>query len=55
MSCLNISRIITLNVLIRAKANVILFPSRKGSRMGTPDRVRERLGGLLNYYHRKAA
>jgi hypothetical protein len=36
--------------------NVILFPSAKAEPdLDSPIACRERLGGLLNYYHRKAA
>jgi hypothetical protein len=40
----------------QGKENVILFPSleESGPREG-PIRCRERLGGLLRYYHREAA
>ena len=39
------------------KGNVLLFPSNRESvpRSGEPVRCRERLGGLLKYYHREAA
>jgi transposase InsO family protein len=38
----------------QGKGNVILFPSVQGE-PNSPIECRERLGGLLNYYHRKAA
>jgi putative transposase len=40
----------------QGKGNIILFPSAHvESDSGSPVERRERLGGLLNYYHRKAA
>jgi putative transposase len=40
----------------QGKGNVILFPEAKGEPdADSPIACRERLGGLLNYYHRKAA
>jgi hypothetical protein len=40
----------------QGKGNVILFPSAQGEPdLNSPIKCRERLGGLLNYYHRKAA
>jgi hypothetical protein len=40
----------------QGKGNVILFPSRQAEPdSGSPVACRERLGGLLKYYHRKAA
>jgi putative transposase len=40
----------------QGKGNVILFPSVQGEPdLHSPIECRERLGGLLNYYHRKAA
>ena len=40
----------------QGKGNVILLPSAKGEPdLHSPMACRERLGGLLNYYHRKAA
>ena len=40
----------------QGKGNVMLFPSaQEKANSGTPIACRERLGGLLNYYHRKAA
>jgi putative transposase len=40
----------------QGKGNVILFPSAEAKAdLGSPIECRERLGGLLNYYHRKAA
>jgi hypothetical protein len=54
MFWLSMSRIIMPHVLIRAK-NVILFPSRQVEPdADAPIACRERLGGLLNYCHRKA-
>ena len=38
----------------QGKGNVILFPSSKENDVGGPIRCRERLGGLLKYYHREA-
>ena len=40
----------------QGKGNVILFPSvQEKANSDRPIARRERLGGLLNYYHRKAA
>jgi hypothetical protein len=40
----------------QGKGNVILFPSAPAmSNSDSPLACRERLGGLLKYYHRKAA
>jgi putative transposase len=40
----------------QGKGNVILVPSAQGEPdLNSPIECRERLGGLLNYYHRKAA
>jgi putative transposase len=40
----------------QGKGNVILFPSAKAEPdLDAPIACRERLGGLLNYYHHKAA
>jgi hypothetical protein len=40
----------------QAKGNVILFPSAKAEPdLDSPVACRVRLGGLRNYYHRKAA
>jgi putative transposase len=40
----------------QGKGNLILFPSAKTeSASDAPIECRERLGGLLKYYHRKAA
>ena len=36
------------------KDNLLLFPQEEGRRTG-PVRCRERLGGLLKFYHRAAA
>lgn len=38
----------------QGKGNVVLFPDVSGSRTN-PIQCRERLGGLLRYYHREAA
>ncbi len=38
----------------QGKGNVTLFPSSKENDVGGPIRCRERLGGLLKYYHREA-
>jgi len=35
--------------------NVLLMPTSPGSRVDHPIRCRERLGGMLKYYHREAA
>ena len=37
------------------KGNVLLFPRATGQQREGPVRCRERLGGLLRYYHREAA
>jgi putative transposase len=39
----------------QGKGNVLLFPRATARRREGPVRRRERLGGLLNYYHREAA
>jgi putative transposase len=40
----------------QGRGNVLLFPSlRSGQRRDGPIRCRERIGGLLKYYHREAA
>ena len=41
----------------QGKGNVLLFPVNRqtASNSGQPVRCRERLGGLLKYYHREAA
>ena len=40
----------------QGKGNIILFPSAQGEPDGNlPIECRERLGGLLKYYHHKAA
>jgi hypothetical protein len=40
----------------QGKGNVILFPSAHGGQdVNVPIKCRERLGGLLTYYHRQAA
>ena len=37
------------------KGNVLVFPRATGQQREGPVRCRERLGGLLRYYHREAA
>jgi hypothetical protein len=37
------------------KGNVLLFPQAIKTRRENPVQCRERLGGLLRYYHREAA
>ena len=39
----------------QGKGNVLLFPRATGQQREGPVRCRERLGGLLRYYHREAA
>jgi putative transposase len=39
----------------QGKGNVLLFPRATDRQREGPVRCRERLGGLLRYYHRKAA
>jgi putative transposase len=39
----------------QGKGNVVLMPAAYGSQREGPIRCRERLGGLLKYYHRRAA
>jgi putative transposase len=39
----------------QGKANVLLFPRDTQTRRGGPVQCRERLGGLLHYYHQEAA
>ena len=39
----------------QGKGNVLLFPSPRTSHSANPVQCRERLGGLLRYYHREAA
>ena len=39
----------------QGKGNVLLFPSPRTSHSANPAQCRERLGGLLRYYHREAA
>jgi putative transposase len=39
----------------QGKSNVLLFPRASGIRPDGPVRCRERLGGLLRYYHQEAA
>jgi putative transposase len=39
----------------QGKGNVLLFPRDRNVRFRQPVQCRERLGGLLRYYHREAA
>jgi hypothetical protein len=39
----------------QGKSNVLLFPRVTETRRGGPVQIRERLGGLLRYYHQEAA
>ncbi len=39
----------------QGKGNVLLFPRDRNVHPGRPVQCRERLGGLLHYYHREAA
>ena len=39
----------------QGKGNVLLFPRNTDQQREGPVRCRERLGGLLRYYHREAA
>jgi putative transposase len=39
----------------QGKDNVLLFPGDMQMRRGGPVQCRERLGGLLHYYHQEAA
>ena len=39
----------------QGKGNVLLFPRATGQQREGPVSCRERLGGLLRYYHREAA
>jgi len=39
----------------QGKSNVLLFPYVSEMRSSRPVRCRERLGGLLRYYHQEAA
>ena len=39
----------------QGKSNVLLFPRVTETRRGGPVQCRERLGGLLRYYHQEAA
>jgi putative transposase len=41
----------------QGKGNLLLFPASTSSQPGLPSAIgcRERLGGLLKYYHREAA
>jgi len=39
----------------QGKSNVLLFPLVSGNRREVPVQCRERLGGLLRFYHRAAA
>jgi len=39
----------------QGKGNILLFPQRRGTYREGPVQCRERLGGLLRYYHQEAA
>jgi putative transposase len=39
----------------QGKGNVVLFPRNTGVQRKSPVQCRERLGGLLRYYHQEAA
>ena len=39
----------------QGKGNILLFPRDRDVRLQVPVQCRERLGGLLRYYHREAA
>jgi putative transposase len=39
----------------QGKGNVLLFPRATDQQREAPVRCRERLGGILRYYHREAA
>jgi hypothetical protein len=39
----------------QGKGNVVLFPRDTGVHRKSPVQCRERLGGLLRYYHQEAA
>jgi putative transposase len=39
----------------QGKGNVLLFPRGANVRLDSPVQCRDRLGGLLRYYHREAA
>jgi hypothetical protein len=39
----------------QGKGNILLFPRDKDIRREQPVQCRERLGGLLHYYHQEAA
>ena len=41
-------------LFVQVKGNFLLFPQEKARKTG-PVRCRERLGGLLKFYHRVAA
>ena len=50
------SNIIMLSGITRGKGNVLLFPRDTDTRREQqPVQCRERLGGLLRYYHQEAA
>ncbi len=57
--CANSKSTITKNATTKAKGNVLLFPCgevpKALRKRGPSIRCHERLGGLLKYYHRKAA
>jgi len=48
---------ITANAITQGKGNVLLFPRAEGlaKSLGSSTECRERLGGLLKYYYRRAA
>ena len=39
----------------QGKGNILLFPRATGQQREGPVKCRERLGGLLRYYHQEAA
>jgi hypothetical protein len=39
----------------QGKENVLLFPQKTAASRDSPVQCRERLGGLLRYYHQEAA
>jgi putative transposase len=41
--------------MLQGKGNVLLFPLATDRQREGPVQCRERLGGLLRYYHREAA
>ena len=49
------SSITMLSEIIRGKGNVLLFPRDADIRHAQTMQCRERLGGLLRYYHQEAA